>query len=225
MLGSPWGAGRSRFVSRLQPPRRNSKGDSAQTTGKEILVSTTTTTAEPQEERITELLERLGVQFSRYDGMKAVRQQVEAHKYLLCAEHQARFDWQEAFVSWKVNVLIPVRDAVARPEGRWAFLRKPLGDLYLEVCDHWHFLKQDDPAIRAPEAAEDFALRFGSRIAGAIARNLVKPIAQLFAPRAMVPMSTIEESLVELGTDPDRDLPPRNRLDPDDMRDQQPRAG
>ncbi|TVR59345.1 MAG: hypothetical protein EA426_07380 [Spirochaetaceae bacterium] len=113
-------------------------------------------------ETTLEVLERLGIAFSRADAQSRVHEHVSVHKYLLDTERHANHAWDEAVASWNATVLTPLTTALDKGEIKKAFPDKTVGDLYLEASDHWYYLKERRFDVGPDEAADSFALRYGN---------------------------------------------------------------
>jgi hypothetical protein len=119
----------------------------------------------------TELTRAIGsseFNFTRIDGWERIEEHIHVHKYLLDREKQAKVAWFDAVASWKESVFTPLFDAVGNDDVRGAFPGQKLGDLYLEVSDHWHYLKQSRPSASPATAAASYASRYGNRVASFI---------------------------------------------------------
>ncbi len=116
-------------------------------------------------ERVEDVLERIGVPV-RDDRLRSrFGEHVRVHKYFLDRTLNRDTDLREAAASWNVNVLKPLREAVDSAPVKGLFPGKNPDELVAEVSDHWHFMKQERPDASPDDAAEDFARRFGSRVA------------------------------------------------------------
>lgn len=113
-------------------------------------------------ETTLEVLENLGIAFSRDDAQRRVQEHVSVHKYLLDTERHADHAWDDAVASWNATVLTPLTTALENGGIRKAFPEKTVGDLYLEVSDHWYYLKERRSNVGPDEAADSFALRYGN---------------------------------------------------------------
>lgn len=103
----------------------------------------------------------LDVDFSRDDGWDRISEHINVHKYLLDTANATDLEWDRAATSWKQSVFEPLLSAVSDERIRKEFPDKTLGDLYLEVSDHWHFLKLEGAFVTAATAAVDYADKFG----------------------------------------------------------------
>jgi hypothetical protein len=114
-----------------------------------------------------------GIQFSREEGWKELEEHVEVHQYHLGQQLNRTISWDDAVYSWYETVLTPLKRVVSSWEFRQAFPRQPLGDLYLAVSDHWHYLKERDPQVTPEEAARSFAMHYGKGLARWFSRFLI----------------------------------------------------
>lgn len=114
-----------------------------------------------------------GIQFSREEGWQELQEHVKVHQYHLGQQLNTSVSWDDAVFSWYDNVLTPLKRVVGSWEFRQAFPRQPLGDLYLAVSDHWHYLKEKDPNTSPEEAARSFATHYGKGLARWFSRFLI----------------------------------------------------
>lgn len=114
-----------------------------------------------------------GIQFSREEGWKELEEHVDVHQYHLGQQLNHTVSWDDAVYSWYEIVLVPLKRVVSSWEFRQAFPRQPLGDLYLAVSDHWHYLKERDPEVTPEEAARSFAMHYGKGFARWFSRFLI----------------------------------------------------
>lgn len=114
-----------------------------------------------------------GIQFSREEGWQELQEHVEVHQYHLGQQLNMNVSWDDAVYSWYDTVLVPLKRAVGSWEFRQAFPRQPLGDLYLAVSDHWHYLKEKDSNVTPEEAARSFAMHYGKGLARWFSRFLI----------------------------------------------------
>ena len=97
---------------------------------------------------------------------------IDVHKYLINQQISWTVSWDDAIFSWYENVYQPMRRAIETWEVRRAFPNKTVGQLYLAVTTHWHYLKQRNQRISPEEAARDFAAHYGSGFASWFSRFL-----------------------------------------------------
>lgn len=119
------------------------------------------------------MFQQEGIQFSREEGWKELEEHVEVHQYHLGHQLNRTVSWDDAVYSWYDTVLTPLKRVVSSWEFRQAFPRQPLGDLYLAVSDHWHYLKERDPESTPEEAARSFAMHYGKGLARWFSRFLI----------------------------------------------------
>ena len=115
-------------------------------------------------ETTREVLDRLGIAFSDDDSTNRVQQHVSVHKYLIDTEQNTDHPWEEAVTSWQTRVLSPLKSALEQEDIKRAFPGRTVGDLYLEVSDHWYYLKERRADVGPEEAADSFALRYGKAL-------------------------------------------------------------
>lgn len=101
-----------------------------------------------------------------------IAEHVQAHKYFVNEEIAWTISWDDAVFSWYENVYVPTRRAIDQWEIRAAFPGKSLGQLYLAVATHWHFLKERNPEISIDAAAHNFAATYGHGMARWFSRFL-----------------------------------------------------
>mgnify|MGYP006285641117 CR=1 FL=1 len=119
------------------------------------------------------MFEQDGIQFSNSRGWEQLEEHIEVHKYFLSNQLNKEVTWDEAVYSWYDTILRRLRHAIESWEFRSAFPRQPLGDLYLAVSDHWHYLKQRDANTTPEEAARSFASHYGKGLGKWFSRFLM----------------------------------------------------
>ena len=134
----------------------------------------TTNTLESTEE----VLARLGITVSNDEERNRFHEHVTVHKYLIDRKKQADTRWPDALASWQVQVAAPLRAAVSSERVKSAFPRKSKDTLFLEVSDHWHFLKQNNAGVTINEAAEDFARNYGNSFTRLLGGSILAPLAR-----------------------------------------------
>jgi hypothetical protein len=88
---------------------------------------------------------------------RLLRRHLEDHRLWLTRDRGEPVDWNEAAASWYENVWLPLSGAVERKDFLRRFPEKRTWDLYREVSEHWHYLKEVMPEISAGEAACRYA--------------------------------------------------------------------
>ncbi len=122
---------------------------------------------------LSTMLANANLDFSRPNGWDQLADHVEKHQYWLGQNLDMRVTWQDAVFSWYENIMIPLKRVVDSWEFRSAFPRQAVGDLYLAVSDHWHYLKQHQPNASAEVAARSFASHYGHGIGRWFSRFLL----------------------------------------------------
>lgn len=126
------------------------------------------------------LQDKLGsvLSFSQPDGWDRLAEHITVHKHLRGLTSQQPIGWAEAIESWHVEVFTPLLAAIQRSDVYAAFPDQPIGDVYLQVSDHWHFLRRTSPLATPIDAADSYADQHGnklrrvlSRIAGKLRRR------------------------------------------------------
>jgi len=128
----------------------------------------TQNTSRPNNDLLTMVKDRLvrrGVEFRRADAWQRIEDHVETHKYLLDLRKKTSVEWTDATESWEDQVMTPLLEALERQDVTPAFPEQPVGDLFIEISDHWYFLKQEKPSASPDEAAASFRRRFGKGLA------------------------------------------------------------
>lgn len=123
------------------------------------------------------MLKQEGINLPRETDWNELVQHVEVHKYLINQQIGWTISWADAVFSWYENVFVPIKRAVQAWEIRGAFQEMTLGQLYLAVCTHWHFLKQRNPLVTPEDAAHDFAAHYGHGLAAWFSRFLQPGVA------------------------------------------------
>jgi hypothetical protein len=67
---------------------------------------------------------------------------------------------------------------------RAAFPGRAIGDIYLEVSDHWYYLKHESPAASVSRAADSYARRYGNKLTRLISKLTGKSRRPSFATPA-----------------------------------------
>ena len=111
--------------------------------------------------------------FSRPNGWVLLAEHVDAHKYWLSRELDIDVSWDDAVYSWYETVMVPLKRTIDTWEFRSAFPRQSIGDLYLAVSDHWHYLKERQPDATVDTAARSFVTHFGHGISRWFSRFLL----------------------------------------------------
>lgn len=124
-----------------------------------------------------------GLQFTYEDGWQKLDEHVDVHEYFLGQSLGMHVTWDEAVYSWYENVLQPLKREIENWDMRSAFPKQPLGDLYLAISEHWHYLKEHDPDVTARDAAQSFLLHYGKGLTAWFSRFLA-PGAPTDTPRA-----------------------------------------
>ena len=94
-------------------------------------------------------------------------------------EQNTEHAWDEVVTSWKATVLAPLKTALERGEIKKAFPKSTVGDLYLEVSDHWYYLKERRADVGPEEAADSFALRYGNALTRFFSSIPVRSLARV----------------------------------------------
>lgn len=156
-------------------------------------------------ETTLEVLERLGIAFSREDAQTRVHEHVSVHKYLIDTERRADHAWDDAVASWNTTVLTPLTTALNKGEIKKAFPDKTVGDLYLEASDHWYFLKERRSDVGPDEAVDSFALRYGKLVTRFFSAIPFRGIARMWQ-REVQRADVISRNMDRYKTEYDADL-------------------
>lgn len=132
------------------------------------------TTEDRQRTALRDRIARRGIGFRRKDAWERIEEHVGTHRYLLDLRHEAGVDWDEAAISWETTVMDPLVAAVERQRAGEAFPEQEIGDLFIEISDHWYFLKQQKPSASPDEAVTSFTRRFGTRVGRWLMKNVVR---------------------------------------------------
>ena len=124
------------------------------------MTEATKTTDGNRHEAVKHILEPCGVRFHRPDAWHRVEEHVGTHKYLLDLRIKRDNKWTEAAGSWQKNVFEPLYNALERRRRSNPLSRRPAGDLYIEVFDHWYFLKLERETVTPEEAVDSFERQF-----------------------------------------------------------------
>ena len=120
------------------------------------MTTTTQKTDRNRQETIKRNLEHRGVRFNRPDAWRRIEEHVGTHKYLLDLRTQRDTEWTEAAGSWQQNVFEPLYNALEHRRSSNALRSRPVGDMYIEVSDHWYFLKLERETVTPEEAVDSF---------------------------------------------------------------------
>lgn len=126
-------------------------------------------------------LHERGLQFQRSDAWDRIEEHIGTHKYLLDLRSDSGVDWSHAAYSWKETVMNPLLTALERQQAVHAFPNQSIGDLYIEISDHWYYLKQEHPSASPDDAVVSFTRRFGTRVGGWLSRVLLRRASEGFA--------------------------------------------
>lgn len=130
-----------------------------------------------QQIELQERLEERGLEFRRPDAWEQIQDHVGTHQHLLDLRSRHEVAWRDAEISWERSVMNPLLDALERQQAARAFPGRTMGDLYIEISDHWYYLKQERQSVSPDEAVESFTERFGERAARWLSLRLLKRIA------------------------------------------------
>ncbi|HAK45835.1 MAG TPA: hypothetical protein DCO79_07950 [Spirochaeta sp.] len=97
-----------------------------------------------------------GITFENNEGWNSLAEHVAVHNQYLNMMLKYNVSWDDALFSWYENVYTPLRREVMTARVRKAFPAKTSGELYLDISDHWFYLKEKDENISAAAAAYDF---------------------------------------------------------------------
>lgn len=100
-----------------------------------------------------------GIYFEDNEGWNSLAEHVEVHNLYLNMTLAFNVTWDEALFSWYENIYTPLRRAVMTKRVRNAFPAKTTGELYLDISDHWFYLKERNENISADIAAYDFTYK------------------------------------------------------------------
>ena len=88
---------------------------------------------------------------------------IEEHKYLTNQAIPYTITMQEALFSWYENVYEPLMMAIDSENIVAAFPGKTRGDMFMWICSHWHFLKQEKKRdVYVEEAVRSFGAHFAN---------------------------------------------------------------
>lgn len=86
---------------------------------------------------------------------------IEKHKYLTNQEIPYEISMREALFSWYENVYEPLMMAIDSENIVSAFPGKTRGDMFMWICSHWHFLKEEKKRdVYVEEAVRSFGAKF-----------------------------------------------------------------
>lgn len=116
--------------------------------------------------------------FSRPDGWDRIAEHISVHRHLRSLGSDKPVSWEEAIDSWKVEIYAPLVAATQRSDVYAAFSDRPIGDVFLEVSDHWHFLRRRAPSATPIDAADSYADQTGGNM-----RRFLRRIGRAFRRR------------------------------------------
>ena len=127
----------------------------------------TTITTKTAKERFEDLI-RNAPEFSSEvfslpedDLYAEVLSQIEEHKYLTNEHIPYEITMREALYSWYENVYEPLMMAIDSENIVAAFPGKTRGDMFMWICSHWHFLKEEKQTdVYVEEAVRSFGAKF-----------------------------------------------------------------
>ena len=86
---------------------------------------------------------------------------IEEHKFFINQTIPFEVSMEEAFKSWSLLVQTPLTDAITESGLNRAFPELSKGELFLQVSNHWYYLKEKDANVSAKEAVLSFGTKFG----------------------------------------------------------------
>ncbi|KGE72818.1 DUF4032 domain-containing protein [Spirochaeta lutea] len=93
-----------------------------------------------------------------------VLQHISDHKYLTNERIPYEISMRDAVYSWYENVYEPISRAIDQEGLAGAFPGHSRAELYLWVCRHWHYLKEESRReVGAAEAVCSFGSQFAHR--------------------------------------------------------------
>ena len=134
-----------------------------------------------RKETLEEVLRRIGVPMENPGTNARIIDHVRAHKYFLDRDNNQDTAWEDAVASWQLRVWGPLNAAVSDSTIKYAFPYRANDELFLEVADHWHYLKSEGRDIAPDEAALDYAEHRGNRFSRVLGAHIVEPLRQLIA--------------------------------------------
>ena len=94
-----------------------------------------------------------GMTFDNEESWGTLAEHVEYHNQYLSKELKYNVSWDDALFSWYENIYTPIKRAISQRRVRRAFPMQTVGDLYLDVSDHWFYLKEKHANVFADQAA------------------------------------------------------------------------
>ena len=117
-----------------------------------------------------------GFQLANEAEYAEVLQSIEDHKYLTNENIPFEITMEQALFSWCENVYHPVMQTIDEAGLVYAFPEATRAELFMWVTRHWHFLKQDQPAVSIETAVHSYGRQFGSGLFTRLL-NRIKAIA------------------------------------------------
>ena len=85
---------------------------------------------------------------------------IEEHKFFINQTIPFEVSMEEAFKSWSLLVQAPLSGAISKAGLDRFFPELSKGELFLQVSNHWYFLKEKDDNLSAEEAVLSYGAKF-----------------------------------------------------------------
>jgi len=131
------------------------------------------------------------IRFSTSGGYARLLEHIVVHRYFMGLEQRRDVSEAEAVADWYDNLYLPVVKAIRKGRILARFPGRTEADLYLQIMDHWHFIKEQGSYNVSPEqAAADYAKRHARKplldSIRQIARQLASALRGFLGHRAVI---------------------------------------
>ncbi len=101
-------------------------------------------------------------------GYYRLIEHIKTYQYLLSESEHRKIPWEEAVKRWYNELFLKLVKLIKTRKVLRKFPGREVGDLYIWVMDHWHFLKENKGPVSMEKALEDYAFRYGNGKIGKI---------------------------------------------------------
>ncbi len=105
-------------------------------------------------------------------GYYRLIEHINTYKYYKSEEKKKEVGWEESLKSWYNELFLPVTRLIKRRKVLRKFPGREVGDLYIWLMDHWHYLKEKTGDVTLEKALDDYSARFGKGFWGRLLNGL-----------------------------------------------------
>jgi hypothetical protein len=110
-------------------------------------------------------------------GYYRLVEHINTYKYLLSEKQHKDVTWKESVKKWYMELYLPLVKLIKKRRVLKKFPGREVGDLYIWIMDHWHFLKEKSGNVGIEEALDDYSSRFGKGPIGLFLSRLLNLFA------------------------------------------------